>query len=126
MSRYTLPMQPDITRAAMSAHERELRSRAVQLLSSCGLLHGYIVEREKSCGRKGCRCERGDKHPATYVYRRQNGKLRQLYVGKAHDANVRRWVAQDKELRALLEEIWEINWQRVRGGAARRNKGKKD
>ncbi len=123
MKRYALPMQPDITRAAMSPRERELRSRAAQLLSTSGLLHGYIVERQKTCGRRGCRCERGERHPAVYVYRRHKGKLRQLYVSKPHDANVRRWVAQDKELRALLEEIWEINWQRVRSGAGRRKKG---
>jgi len=98
----------------MSARERELRSRAAQLLATSGLLHGFLVEREKSCGRKGCRCERGEKHPATYVYRRQDGKLRQLYVGKEHDEAVRRWIEQDKQLRALLEEIWEIHWQRVR------------
>lgn len=115
MARYALPMGSDFTRAEMSARERELRSRAAQLLATEGLLHGYIVERERKCGRRGCKCERGERHPAVYVYRRQGGKLRQLYVGKVHDAAVRRWVEHDKELHALLEEIWEIHWERVRG-----------
>lgn len=115
MVRYALPMESDFSRAEMSPRERDLRSRAAQLLASGGLLHGYIVERERKCGRRTCKCERGEKHPAVYVYRRQDGKLRQLYVGKVHDAAVRRWVEQDRELRSLLEEIWEIHWERVRG-----------
>jgi hypothetical protein len=115
MLRYALLMESDFSRAEMSPRERELRSRAAQLLASGGLLHGYIVERERKCGRRTCKCERGEKHPAVYVYRRQEGKLRQLYVGKVHDVSVRRWVEQDRELRSLLEEIWEIHWERVRG-----------
>lgn len=98
----------------MSPRERELRSRAAQILNGAGLLHGSLIARERSCGRKGCRCERGEKHPALYVYRQQDGKLRQLYVGKEHEADVRRWIEKDKELRALLEEIWEIHWQRAK------------
>lgn len=98
----------------MSPRERELRSRAAQILNGSGLLHGSLIARERSCGRKGCRCERGEKHPALYVYRQQDGKLRQLYVGKQHEADVRRWIEQDKQLRALLEELWEIHWQRVK------------
>jgi len=115
MSRYALRMGNDFSRAEMSPRERELRSRAAQLLATEGLLHGNIVERQVLCGRKGCRCERGEKHATVYVYRRQGGKMRQLYVGKVHDAAVRRWVEQDKQLRALLEEIWEIHWARVKG-----------
>jgi len=115
MARDSLPLMPtEIARNAMSPRERELRSRAARILSGAGLLHGSLIARERSCGRRGCRCERGEKHPALYVYRQKDGKLRQLYVGKAHEADVRRWIEQDKELRALLEEIWEIHWQRAK------------
>jgi hypothetical protein len=51
------------------------------------------------------------------VHRRKDGKLRQLYVSKAAEAAVRRWVEQDRELRALLEEIWEIHWERAKSGS---------
>lgn len=115
MTRDRLPLTPtEISRSAMSPRERELRSRAAQLLNGAGLLHGSLIARERSCGRKGCRCERGEKHPALYVYRQQDGKLRQLYVSKEHEPDVRRWLEQDKELRTLLEELWEIHWQRAK------------
>jgi len=108
----------------MSARERELRSRAAQLLDGAGLLHGYVVEREKSCGRRGCHCEQGQKHPAVYVYRRQDGRLRQLYVPKDREAEVRRWVEQDRLLRELLDQIWEIHWERTKAGRSKKRKRK--
>ena len=124
MTRDTLPLVPtEIARNSMSPRERQLRSRAAQILNGAGLLHGSLIARERSCGRKGCRCERGEKHPALYVYRQQDGKLRQLYVGKEHEADVRRWIEQDKELRALLEEIWEIHWQRAKQRKAKKEEG---
>ncbi len=121
MKRYHLSMHSDFARGAMSPHERELRSRAAQLLSHGGLLHGSWIERERSCGRATCWCAEpgGRKHPTELVYRQKAGKLRQLYVSKAQRETVRRWLEQDKELRDILEELWEIHWQRVRAGEAK-------
>ena len=117
MDRYALPMDPDVAKSEMTARERAIRSRAVQLLATSGLLHGFVVERERSCGRASCWCAEGDrKHPTVLVHRRKDGKLRQLYVSKAAEAAVRRWVEQDRELRALLEELWDIHWERAKSG----------
>lgn len=110
-------MDPEVSKSEMTPRERALRSRAVQLLSMAGLLHGFVVERERSCGRASCWCAKGDrKHPTVLVHRRKDGKLRQLYVSKAAEPAVRRWVEHDRELRALLEEIWEIHWERAKSG----------
>jgi len=124
MTRDSLPLVPnEIARSSMSPRERELRSRAAQILNGAGLLHGSLISRERSCGREGCRCGRGEKHPALYVYRQQDGKLRQLYVSKEHEAEVRRWIEQDRELRALLEQIWEIHWERAKTRKAKKQGG---
>jgi len=121
MKRYHLSMHPDFSRSAMSSRERELRSRAAQILAHSGLLHGSWIERERRCGRASCWCAEpgGRGHPTELVYRQQDGKLRQLYVSKSQRQTVRRWLEQDKELRDILEELWEIHWQRVRAGEAK-------
>lgn len=106
--------RPEISRSAMSPRERGLRARAAQILATAGLLHGALVPRLRACGRATCHCAQGEKHPALYVYRQQAGTLRQLYVSKAADADVRAWNANDRELRALLEELWELHWQRAK------------
>jgi len=40
--------------------------------------------REKvKCGKKGCKCERGELHgPYWYRYYREGGKLKSVYIGK--------------------------------------------
>jgi hypothetical protein len=121
MTRYALSMHTDFTRRAMTPRERELRARASRLLAHSGLLHGSWIERERRCGRATCWCAQpgGRGHPATLVYRQQHGKLRQLYVSRPQRDTVRRWLEQDRELRDILEELWEIHWQRVRAGKAR-------
>ena len=121
MHRYDLPMHPDIPRGAMSPRERELRARAAQLLSQAGLLHGSWIERERTCGRASCHCATpgGPRHPTVLVYRQHEGRLRQLYVSRDQRETVRRWLERDRELKALLEELWEIHWQRVRAGRAK-------
>ena len=40
-------------------------------------------------------------------------------MSKDQQQTVRRWLDQDRKLRELLEELWEIHWQRVRAGEAK-------
>jgi hypothetical protein len=49
----------------------------------------------------------------------RHGKLRQLYVSRVQRETVKRWLEQDRELREVLDELWEIHWQRVRAGEAK-------
>lgn len=98
----------------MSARERELRSRLAQLLRSEGLLRGSLNVRERVCGKPNCKCARGEKHAALYVVASQDGKLRQLYVPKAREDDVRQWVDSHREARELLEEISQLYWRRMK------------
>jgi len=107
-------MKPDLTRSEMSPAERELRARAAQLLQGAGLLHGNLIERETVCGKATCRCTRGERHQVLHLYRRVDGKLLQMYVPRYLEETVRRWVAQDHELREVLTELWALEWERLR------------
>ena len=98
----------------MSPRERELRSRLAQLLRSEGLLRGSLSVRDRVCGKPNCKCLRGEKHVALYVVASQEGELRQLYVPKSWENDVRQWVENQREARALLEEISQLYWTRVK------------
>ena len=100
-------------RGAMSAAERQFRSRLAQLAGGHGLLHGTIVERFRTCGNPRCKCARGEKHRAVCLFLRQEGKLRQLYIPQAYEERVRQWVANHQELKKLVDQISEFYWQRV-------------
>jgi hypothetical protein len=88
----------------------ELRSHRAELLaglpSAEGLLPGALVEQHRSCGRRGCRCARGEGH-GPYAYLQVAGRL--MYVPSALAEVVRSRVEISHRFREVLEEISRIN-----------------
>jgi hypothetical protein len=98
----------------MSPRERELRSELKQLLLSLGLVRGNLSVRERTCGKASCHCMRGGaKHSAVYLVASENGKLRQLFIPRELEPQAREWVEAYQRLRALLEELSELHWQKL-------------
>ena len=98
----------------MPAAERRVRSRLVQLLSGQGVLRGTLSARERTCGKPGCRCARGEKHKGLYLVFSDGGRLRQVFVSRADEERVRLWVAQYQEVRDLLETLARLYLERLR------------
>ena len=108
-------------RGAMAAQERRLRSRLVQLLSGQGVLRGTLSARERTCGKSGCRCARGEKHGGLYLVFSEEGRLRQVFVSRTQKRRVRLGVAQYREIRQLLEALGASSFGAVaQGGPVRR------
>ena len=78
----------------MDAPERRWRSRLAQIAAAGGLIRGTLLERYRACGNPNCRCARGQKHRAVYLMLSEGGRLRQLFIPKAYEQQVRQWVAQ--------------------------------
>jgi len=106
-------MKPDFSPAAMSSKERDLRSQAKQLLVGAGLLHGNLSEREQTCGKPNCPCARGELHRSLVLTVRGEGKVHQIYIPKALEATVTRWLDQDRKIRDLLQQISRMHWQKI-------------
>ena|SRR3990172_214381 len=98
--------------------ERRLLERS--LMEHNRLLRGSLLERPKFCGKKGCKCTRGQPHPPSlYLSRRVGGTARHLFIRSAHHERarrgalaykefrqaLRRWRAIDKELNQLWEAL---------------------
>jgi hypothetical protein len=107
-------MKAEFARNTMSAEEREVRSRAAQLLHDAGVLHGSLVERERLCGKPNCRCARGERHRALIITVRSEGNVEQIYIPKHLEATVRRWVDQDHQLRDLLGKLARLHTEKIR------------
>ena len=104
----------DIPRPTMTLAERRGRSELAQLIHERGLLRGSLSVRRRTCGKKGCRCARGELHEGLYLVATEGGRIRQLYIPKAFESLVRQWVADYQRGRRLLEEISRLYWERVR------------
>ena len=94
-----------MARPQMSPQERAFRSRLAKLVHEEPLLHATLNPRLVTCGNSGCRCARGERHPALYLVFRRGGRQHQVFVPAALEDQVRRWVATDREVRSLLEEV---------------------
>lgn len=69
------------------------------------MVHGSLVEAARTCGKKGCRCARGEPHTAFYLSRRVEGKTRLEHVSHGDVNTVQQWRKNHERLRALIEEL---------------------
>ena len=102
------------TRAAMTAAEREARSRAAQLLHGGEIMRGTLSARWARCGNPGCHCVRDKKHPVLYLVQSHRGKIQQVYVPREWEARIRRQVRQHLELQRLIEKVSAQAWRELR------------
>ena len=102
-----------IARAGMSPRERSRRSRLAQLAHGAGLLRGTLAIRERACGKSNCKCAKGEKHVSLYLVASYEGRVRQLFIPKDREPQVRLWVQQYQEARKLLEEVSLLYWDKV-------------
>ena len=103
-------------KASRLVAERQALERV--LLGRVPILRGSLLERPRLCGKKGCKCARGEPHPSgLYLSRPIEGTARHRFIRSADHQRarrealaykefrqaLRRWRAIDKE----LNEIWE-------------------
>lgn len=105
---------PNIPRAKMTPRERECRSQLAQLASRRGWMRGTLQVRQRVCGKARCKCARGELHESLYLVQSDEGRTRQLYIPRAYEARVRRWVENHRRARRLMEEISRRYWEMVR------------
>jgi len=92
-------------RTQRSPQERDARSQAVQRVADQALLRGSLVRMERTCGKKNCRCQQGQKHPALCLAIRWGNQRKMIYIPRDLEDTVRRWVETGHEVDGLLDAI---------------------
>jgi len=92
--------------------ERRARSRLTQLVHEHPFLCGSLVTMQRTCGKPGCKCARGELHPGLYLALRVGGKRKMIHVPQAMEQSVRQWVANYQEAWHLMEQISELCMKR--------------
>jgi hypothetical protein len=107
-------MSDPLSRAALSAAERELRSRIAQLASRQWFLRGALSERSGRCGKPTCHCATGELHPSLYLVQSHGGKPRQICVPQAWQPRIRQAIDDYQRMQRLIEEVSELEWKRLK------------
>ena len=92
--------------------ERRARSRLTQIVHEHPFLCGSLVSMQRTCGKAGCKCARGELHPGLYLALRVGGKRKMIHVPQAMEQTVRQWVANYQEAWRLMEQISEVCMKR--------------
>ena len=99
------------SRTQRSTQERDARSRSAQFLANEPFLRGSLVFRLRSCGKPHCRCQKGQGHPALYLYTRSGDRQVCTYIPKALHETVRSWVENGNRVKRLVDQVAEHNLQ---------------
>jgi hypothetical protein len=93
------------SRSQWTPAERAARSRLAKLVHEEPLLCASLVAMARTCGKIGCRCRRGDKHLSLALATRKDGRRVMIHVPRALEAQVRSWVGNYREGKALMGRI---------------------
>jgi len=92
-------------------------SRKKRLLSKLpDLMRGSLTLTSRSCGKKGCRCQRGEKHPIYFFGYSIKGKKRILSIPAKSHQQVQKLINNWKHHKDLIEELTDINAKLIRKG----------
>ena len=87
-----------------------MTSELIQALPKTGSIHLQRVR----CGKAGCRCARGERHAAHYLFWREGGRLRKRYVPAAEVAAVRAACAARRARERQARETLQAGWHQWR------------
>jgi hypothetical protein len=91
------------------------------------LARGSVVVLRRPCTRKSCRrCACGERHPATYLGYRRDGKLHWLYLPAKLIPRAKEWVGNYRAMEKLLGEVSQTNVEILRLWAKEMSQKNKD
>ena len=87
-----------------------------QLFKITDMMKGSLAESYRSCGKKGCKCQRGELHHGYFFTFSVKGKAKMIYVPKKAYEHVKKLLNNWKHHKGLIEELADINAELVRKG----------
>lgn len=77
-------MKKDTKEKASGERDAPLKTKSKEMLpkTAAEILNGGIYRQQVRCGKRNCRCARGEKHTGYYFFTRIGGKLRKRYIRK--------------------------------------------
>jgi hypothetical protein len=91
--------------AYLSAAGSRARSRLTSMLQDLPMLRAGLVTMARTCGKKTCKCAKGEKHVSLYVSLKVGKVRKMIYVPPDLEETVRVWAGNYREAAALWEKM---------------------
>ncbi|MBM3705595.1 MAG: hypothetical protein FJW66_03620 [Actinobacteria bacterium] len=94
---------------------QDLLSKLSNMINYSEYIHANLVNVARRCGNNNCRCiTKGQKHISLYLTTvRKDGARKMIYIPKALEEEVRQMVSRYFRIRDIIEEVSDINLERV-------------
>ncbi len=93
-----IPKHPTLIRRHLLARLKELHPKSPVLAASLVLV-------KRRCGRPGCHCQKGPRHPTYYLTCKQQGKTRTVYVPQDLLKEVQSWIHEHQRLKKTTQHV---------------------
>jgi hypothetical protein len=105
--------------------QRMLQARLKRLAGTSPLLAGSLGLVYRPCGTSSCRCHHGGpKHAAYQLTFKEHRRSRSVYVPKDLVEEVQQWLAAQRRLDQLLQEIHQLSTALIRTHVRHRRRRK--
>ena len=86
--------------------KQQIKARLKKVPLFDGSIAGSLVQIRRKCGRTSCHCATGgEKHPAFVLTSKVKGKTKVVYIPVDMVEEVRQWVKNHRQIKALFKEI---------------------
>ena len=86
---------------------------------------GCVYPLAHTCGKKNCKCYRGEKHISYYLSFNRNGKTKMYYVAQKKVEEVKKWINNYSKLKKLIKKLSDVNAASLKNNKKRKGINKK-
>ncbi len=101
------------SRSQLPDEDRAARSKLLKLLAGANpIARASLVSMARSCGKKNCRCAKGEKHVSLYLSTRVGKSRKMIYVPPELEREARTLVENLRAVEELIEKMSQASLQR--------------
>lgn len=93
---------------------RNILSKLHQLINKGRFIRGNLVYLRNKCGKKNCRCAKGERHTSLYIRQSLKGKPKMTLIPKSKWEEIKEINGRYKEILRLLEEVSLYEWDHIK------------
>ena len=100
-------------RIHIPAKIRSIYSKLHKLINQ-RFIKGSFYNLKNTCGKKNCKCTRGEKHISLYIQQTIKGRKKKTLIPKSKWDEVKQMNRRYKEIQDCLEDISSYEWDHIK------------